>query len=928
MLPTSVIVLAAFGYLCTLFAVAYFGDRRAGLGRSLIASPYIYALSIAVYCTAWTFYGSVGRAATHGADFLPIYLGPTLVAVLWWHLLRKILRISKSNRITSIADFVATRYGKSQLLGGLVTIIAVIVITPYIALQLKGVSTSFNVLMQYPEIRMPSREAGGPIFGDTAVYVALIMAVFSILYGTRQIDATEKHEGMVAAVAFESIVKLVAFLAVGIFVTFGVYDGFADLFNRAREYPEIAQLVSSVGSGGYSGWVTLTILSMAAILFLPRQFQVTVVENVDERHLDKAVWLFPLYLLLINIFVLPIAVGGLLYFEKGTVDGDTFVLAIAIAERQPILALFAFIGGLSAATAMVIVETIALSTMVCNDLVMPILLRWHRLRLAERGDLTGLLIAIRRGSILLVLLMGYLYFHYIGGTYALVSIGLLSFAAVAQFAPAIIGGIYWKRATRAGALAGLAAGFAIWVYTLLLPSFAQSGWLSMTFLTDGPFGLALLRPYALFGLGGLDHHSHALFWSMFANIGLYIGVSLATKPSAIERIQATRFVEVFRQPGDGAAATRWRGFAVTREELHDLAARFVGREAADKAFADYARMRGPGPFRAHVADAGLVTFTERLLAGAIGGASARVMIASTVKGEGVGIDEVMEILDEASQVIEYSRELEVKSSELEKATTELRTAYERLQELDRLKDEFLATVTHELRTPLTSIRSFSEILFDNPELEKGRRQEFLAIVIKESERLTRLINQVLDLAKIEAGRFEWRIDSVDVREVAAESVAATGQLFRDRDVRVTIDIPDGVPRVRGDRDQLMQVVVNLLSNAVKFSEQGSGRVDISAARASDLVEIRVRDNGPGIAREHQKVIFEKFRQVGDTLTAKPPGSGLGLAICQRIVEHLGGRIWVESELGAGATFIFTVPVAAPEGTIPTDGGLALRTAAA
>ncbi|MEK7244775.1 MAG: histidine kinase dimerization/phospho-acceptor domain-containing protein, partial [Pseudomonadota bacterium] len=374
------------------------------------------------------------------------------------------------------------------------------------------------------------------------------------------------------------------------------------------------------------------------------------------------------------------------------------------------------------------------------------------LRLTERGDLTRLLIAIRRGGILLVILMGYLYFHFIGGTYALVSIGLLSFAAVAQFAPAIVGGIYWKRATRAGALAGLASGFVVWVYTLLLPSFAQSGWLPMSFLSAGPFDLALLKPYALFGLAGFDHLSHSLFWSALVNVGLYVGVSLLTRQSAIERIQATRFVEVFRQPGERVAEPRWRGFGVAVRDLQELAARFVGRERAEQDFAGYARARGLDLGKMQIADAGLVTFTERMLAGAIGGASARVMIATTVKGEGVGIDEVMEILDEASQVIEYSRELEVKSRELEQATAELRAAYERLQELDRLKDEFLTTVTHELRTPLTSIRSFSEILFDNPGLETAERQRFLGIVIKESERLTRLINQVLDLAKIEAGR--------------------------------------------------------------------------------------------------------------------------------------------------------------------------------
>ena len=553
------------------------------------------------------------------------------------------------------------------------------------------------------------------MFEDTALYVAVLMAAFAMLYGTRHIDATERHEGMVAAIAFESIVKLVAFLCVGIYVTFVMFNGFGDLFSRAAQNPDLARLFVLDGVPDYGEWITLTILSMAAILFLPRQFQVSVVENINERHLDKAAWLFPLYLIAINLFVLPIAVAGLMVFPAGTVDSDTFVLALPMSERAGGLALIAFIGGLSAATGMVIVETIALSTMLCNDLVMPILLRLRWLGLTERGDLTRLVIAIRRGSIALILFLGYLYFHFIGGSYALVSIGLLSFAAVAQFAPAIIGGMYWKGATRSGALAGLSAGFLIWTYTLLLPSFARSGWLSMDLLDAGPWGIALLRPYALFGLEGFDSLSHALFWCMVANIGLYVGVSMVTRQSPTERIQATRFVEVFQQPE--RATARASGAAPPRSRTCMRWSRASSASGAPtRASPTYAASRGLALGRLSRADAELVHFTERLLAGAIGAASARVMVASAVQGENLGIDEVMKILDEASQVIEYSRQLEEKSRALEAASTELRAANIRLQEIDRLKDDFMTTVTHELRTPLTSIRSFSEILHDNADL--------------------------------------------------------------------------------------------------------------------------------------------------------------------------------------------------------------------
>jgi signal transduction histidine kinase len=368
---------------------------------------------------------------------------------------------------------------------------------------------------------------------------------------------------------------------------------------------------------------------------------------------------------------------------------------------------------------------------------------------------------------------------------------------------------------------------------------------------------------------------------------------------------------VFQQPDAGDRTRYWRG-TTSFADLHALVARFIGKQRADQSFAGYAASRGLSLNRASRADAELVHFTERLLAGAIGAASARVMVASAVQGENLGIDEVMKILDEASQVIEYSRQLEEKSRALEAASTELRAANIRLQEIDRLKDEFITTVTHELRTPLTSIRSFSEILHDNPKLDPVQRDEFLSIIIKESERLTRLINQVLDLARIEAGRFDWQMGRVNVRELLAEATAATRQLFKDRNVALASRLPPELPDVLADRDQLMQVVINLLSNAVKFSPSGSGTVTIAAARRADGVEIRVSDNGPGIAPEHQQIIFEKFRQVGDMLSSKPQGSGLGLAICRRIIEHFGGRIWVESEPGRGATFAVLIPYAAEQ----------------
>ena len=700
---------------------------------------------------------------------------------------------------------------------------------------------------------------------------------------------------------------MIAFVAVGVFVTFGMFNGPADIFGRAMAQPALAALTTPFGgvAGNYMSWIWLTMLSMLAILFLPRQFQIAVVENVDEKHVDKAVWLFPLYMFAMNLFVLPIAFGGLLHFPDGSVNADTFVLTLPMSQRQEWLALLVFIGGLSAATGMVIVETIALSTMVCNDLVMPPLLRFTRARFMQHEELSSLLLDIRRAAIVSILLLGYLYYLIAGEAYALVSIGLISFAAVAQFAPVVIGGLYWRSGTRAGALAGLSLGFLVWAYTLMIPAFAQSGWVSVELIEQGPFGIELLKPLQLFGLKGLDQTTHAMIWSMLVNIGTYVLVSLLSRQSAAERIQATLFVDVLSQTGERTGF--WRGTA-SASSLQTLVGRFLGPVRAAELFESYARSRGVAAADDLDADARLVRFAEIQLAGAIGAVSARAMVSSVVQEEPLGVDEVMAIIDEASQAIAYSQELEEKQAELEAATGELRSANERLKELDRLKDDFISTVTHELRTPLTSIRAFSEILHDNPALAIEERSRFLGILVKESARLTRLINQVLDLAKLESGAAEWQNVTLDLREIVDDAVNTTSQLFKVKNVKLDIKLPVELAPVVADRDRLMQVMLNLLSNSIKFCDEERGQVVVTVSQQAESVQVDVCDNGIGIAREDQELIFEKFRQVGDTLTEKPPGTGLGLAICRQIIGHFGGRLWVESEQPRGATFSFSLPV--------------------
>ncbi len=863
-LSPGIVLAASLAYLLALFGVAAWADRRAAAGRSVIGNAWVYALSMAVYCSAWTYFGSVGRAAGGGIAFLPIYLGPTLAMVGAWWVLRKMVRIAKTWRITSIADFIASRYGKSRALAGGVTLLAVVGVVPYVALQLKAVASGWVLL------------TGQPAHGSTPItlIVALLLAGFTIAFGTRHLDTSERHEGMVAAIAAESVVKLLAFVAVGAFVTFGVFAGPGDLFERARALPELARMLDPPAGApfAYGSWFTLLLLAGLSVLLLPRQFQVMVVENVSETHIRRAAWAFPAYLLAINVFVLPLAVGGVLFFGPGQADPETFVLSLPLAAGAPGLALLAFIGGLSAATGMVIVEAIAVSTMVCNDLVLPALLAQKRF--ASR-DLSGWLLPIRRAVIVALMLLGWLYWRMAGEAYALVSIGLISFAAVAQFAPALLGGMFWKGGTRDGALAGLAAGALLWAWTLLLPSIAKSGWLDDAFLREGPWGIAWLKPEALLGLTGLDNLSHALFWSLLANIGLYGVVSLARPPSPREAGQAVLFVDVF----DRSAPERvfWRGRAKVAD-LIALLARFLGPQRAQALVPEAAADA--------VADPALVQRAETLLAGAIGSASARVLVASVVDEEQLEMADVRRIVEEAS---------------------ELRLLNEKLQSLDRLKDDFMSSVTHELRTPLTSIRALTELMRDDPEMPPVQRQEFLALVVGESERLSRLVNQVLDLAKIESGHADWLAVDVDLGTLAEKAVATTAELFRARGARIELLKPAVVPTLRADPDRLLQVLINLLSNAAKFVPEGRGEVSLRLRVNPGLLAVEVQDNGPGVPPEQRTLVFEKFRQGGDAKN-RPQGTGLGLPISKRIVEHFGGTMWLRSAPGAGACFGFEIPL--------------------
>lgn len=640
------VLAVAIGYIGILFGIAHLGDRRAGRVSPIRGRPTIYALSLGVYCTSWTFFGSVGQAAVKGLDFLTIYIGPILLYLFGQRILERMIRLAKAERITSIADFIAARYGKSQRLAAVVTLIALVGIVPYIALQLKAVSASVTTLVDHLDFGL----GPAPFHPDVPLTVALGMAAFACLFGTRHIDATEHQQGLMLAVAAESLVKLITFSVVGLYVTFVLFDGPRDLMSAIVGNP----IGNHVLSGGLSGgsWIVMTTLSFLAILLLPRMFHVGVVENHTPSEIKRARWLFPLYLVAINVFVVPIALGGLVRYGTA-IDADSFVLRLPLDAGASFVTVLAFVGGLSAATAMVIVSSVALAIMVCNELVAPILVRRAGHDGDEEPDMMRTLLTVRRVAIFAILLLAYVYHRLVADASALADIGLLAFAAIAQFAPAFFGALFWRRGTARGAIAGILVGFALWLYTLAMPTFIEAGYGASSLLVDGPFGLWLLRPQALFSLA-FDPLSHGVFWSLLLNVAAFVSVSLMRPPEPIERLQANVFVPSDFVPTP--ALRRWRT-AVTVDDLISTVARYLGEDRARRAFGEFGRSHAMALAGDRPADLHLLRFAEQLLASAIGAASSRLVLSLLVKRRDPSTKAAMKLLDDASAAIQYNRDL-------------------------------------------------------------------------------------------------------------------------------------------------------------------------------------------------------------------------------------------------------------------------------
>ncbi|MBP7183909.1 MAG: GHKL domain-containing protein [Saprospiraceae bacterium] len=888
----AIVLFWSFLYLVILFLIAIYGNNRAKIGKSIVNNPYIYSLSLAVYCTVWTYYGSVGRAATQGVEFVAVYLGPTVIAPVWMMITRKIVVISKYQRITSIADFISSRYGISTTLGVLVSIIAVIGIIPYISIQLKAIGFSFETITTTDTFAWTFWK-GEAFLNDKVFYVAILLTFFTIVFGTRNLDPNERHEGLMSAIAFESLVKLVAFLCIGMFVCFGIYKSPVDLFTQGEKIEAVRKLYFFDDTNG-TNWFWIMVLSSSAILFLPRQFHVAIVENTDPNHIRKATWMFPLYLFLISLFVLPIACAGKMAFAGTPVEPDNYVLSLPLAHHKEWLALLVYLGGFSAAISMVVVSVIALSIMVSNNIVMPIILQSSKEVKQNDILLSDKLLSIRRIVIVAIIFSSYLFYKFISKDYSLVSIGLISFAAIIQFAPSVLGGLYWIKGNRNGAVAGLVIGFLIWAITLPLPTMAESHVIGDTFLKEGYFGFSLLKPNALFGIEGMDTISHATMWSLFFNIFAYCTVSLLTKKNLNELKQADLFVNIEKYTTGNEIEIIQKEASVS--SLKKLLEKYLGIHKSQLLIQQFGAVLYQDKSNKDKANHEFIQFVEKHLSGSFGAASAKLLISSTIKEKIISIDELNEVLNQTKQILEYSNALEIKSEELKATTQKLREANDQLTALDQLKAEFISTVTHELRTPITSIRSLSQILLQHHNLPEHQRNEYLSIVVKECARISRLINQVLDVEKLNMNEEIITDATSNLQLCLSAAIKNVMPLINEKNIDFQYSSIENDLNIKIIDDKFIQILINLLSNAIKFCDAKSGKIWLDAKIIErESIQIDVSNNGLPISIEFQRIMFDKFTQQNTYTTGKPEGSGLGLFITKRIIEKFGGKILVHSD---------------------------------
>lgn len=888
------LVIIILAYFAVLFLIALWSEKN--VNSRWVNNPYVYSLSLGVYCSAWTYYGSVGIAATSGIGFLTTYLGPVIAAPVWVYILRKILRIVKYQKISSIADFIALRYGNHRFIGALVTVICLIGIIPYISLQLKAISETFQIIVNENSVRTHS------IFKDFTFYIAVLVALFATFFGTQTTDTTDKRKGIVFIVAVESFVKLVIFIMIGIYVTFFIYDGTEDLLEKANSSFDVYTLSTLSGLTEGVNMFYMIAISFIAIFLLPRQFQMAVVSNDRESHLKTAIWVFPLYLLLFNIFVIYIAWAGKLNFDADSVNPDYYTLLLPLKYGSFWMALLVFIGGLSAVISMVVVSTVALSNMVSNSLIIPYgFLETLNQNNPEKN--AQYIKNIRRISIFTLIVLAYIFYFNFSIEITLFSIGYISFVIIAQLAPSFFIGMFWTKGNSAGTIMGICSGFLVVVYTLIVPFICDAILGNYEFTGNGPFGIALLKPYNLFGIDFLTPITNSFFWSMALNILMYLIGSVYIRERYRERNYAELFVSnstdfaLFSETG-----YVWKGEAYVAD-IQNVLERFLGIEKTARAINVFFT-RNSIPKNTVTADARFINFSEKLLTGIIGSTSSRILISNVVKEQAIGLTEVLKILEESKETISNNKFLKEKSEQLTTLTEELKAANDELLLKDQQKDDFLDTVAHELKTPITAIKSSAEVLLLDDEMPIPLKQQFLNNIVEDSNRLAKLINNILDLEKLANGREQMDISHGDISKTISDSIHYVGQLAADKGITIKNNVKTLF--FDYDDDRILQVFINLLTNAIKFVEPLKGEIKITMKEEGAFIVLSVEDNGKGIPEEDFEFIFDKFYQSRNQTTRKPVGSGFGLSICKHIVESHKGTIWAEHRV-KGVCFFVKLP---------------------
>ncbi|WP_313599175.1 ATP-binding protein [Epilithonimonas vandammei] len=876
-------------YLALLFLVAHRAEKKKS--KIWVNNPYIYALSLAVYCTAWTYYGSIGVAVNDGLDYLPIYVGPMIIIPAWIYINRKIIRIARINKVSSIADFISLRYGNSRSFGAIITLVCIFGIIPYIGLQIKAISETFHLVTNTPVSKN--------IFTDNATYVVVLLALFSSYYGTRYVDASEKRLGIISAVALESFLKLIFLIVLGVFVTFFAFDGLSDIYEKASKFPDFKAKNTFSGLEGSFNWMILCLISASAIFLLPRQFHTAIVENRQEKHLKTAIWFFPLYLLIFNIFIFPIAWGGRIIFEGQSVNPEFYSILIPQHFGNQIITVLVFLGGLSSSISMVIISSITLSIMLSNNLIIPY--GWlDKLKSDNDVKNTRNITNIRKISIFILIVTSFAFYKYFILRNSLYSVGLISFVVISQLGPSFFGAIFWRRGSYKGAVIGLIGGLIICYFGLIIPQY----YFSFNQEFKG-FLIEMYNWFSFFNIPYLGSISQIFFWSILVNMTLFTIISVSQKGDYRERNFAEIYIDVDKYIQNHENAFIWRGKAYV-SDIRNILVKFLGEKKTEQALRIF-NLKYNIDTRTETADARFIKFSENLLSGRIGTASAKILIEGVTYEDKISLKEVLEILEESKENISLNKKLTEQSRALKKLSKELSSANENLIFKDKQKDDFLDTVAHELRTPLTAIRSAGEILADDDDdIPLDIKREFLNNIITESDRLNEIINDILYLDKLEHGQIALNISKNNILETYQKALNPISHLLHQKNIHLNEVNLLTKTQFEYDEARLIQVFQNILGNALKFTDE-QGTIQAKFQEKDNQLIIRIFNTGKQIPEDDLNLIFDKFYQSRNQNVRKPLGSGLGLAICRKIMEAHQGNISAKNlEIGVEFQMILNI----------------------